>query len=413
MKKLLILNQNEQHSKGLIVRIANAVIIAIVLFAATSQLVTAQAPRIPTPGAEGNFGDIQVDGDRVKILRVTDGGAPGKIRIKLSADGTWWKMLRAFDKNNRANYIEQENGRFVNKKDVFEIDSKDLNDTFKLEFWKAKLFGVHTHIMTETYRKLDFDGQVITFVWRQGLEDSDSDLSEDPTAPINESLKIDGKNVTIVSANGGRPGYATIKFQTDVDWWTALKFFDRNAGPKLIEKNAGKYQPATKTLEMPLGSLPSEVKLEFWTAKLLGVHTHMATKKLIRERFAGRIVTVTWGTPAAPINETVTIEGKKVTIKSSDGGTSGSVKFVFQTGLDWWTALKFFDGAGKARLIAKANGKYNPVNKTLTIPISSLPATTKLEFWTAKAFGVHTHMASKAITSERFDGRTITINWPK
>jgi hypothetical protein len=348
----------------------------------------------------------------VKILP-TEGGKPGKVQIKLDADGTWWKMLRVFDKNGRANYIEQEGGRYLNNKDVIEIDSRNLDSTFKLEFWKAKLLGVHTYLMTEVYRKQDFEGRAVKFIWKQGLEGPDSDLAPDPTAPIAETVKIEGKNVAIRSSDEGRKGYATIKFQTDVDWWTAVKIFDRSGKARLIEKVNGRYNPPTQTLVMPISAFPSEINLEFWTAKAFGVHTHLASKKLTRERFDGRTVTISWGNPVAPINETVKIEGKSVTIRSSDDGAKGYVTLKFQTTVDWWTAIKVFDRSGKAALIQKENGRYNPPTQTLVIPISAFSSNINLEFWTAKAFGIHTHMASKVLTSERFDGRTVTINWPK
>jgi hypothetical protein len=413
MKGLFIKNRSEQNRNRSKLNIVMATFLAVVFLVTTAPLVEAQSSRIPAPGPSGNFGDIQVDGDRVKILTINDGGKPGKVQIKLDADSTWWKMLRVYDKNGRTNYVEQENGRYLNKKDVIEIDSKNLNDTFRLEFWKAKLFGVHTYIMTEIYRKQDFEGRVIKFVWKEGLESSDSDLSPDMTAPINETIKIDGKDITIRSSDGGRKGYATIKFHTDVDWWTAVKFFDRNGVAKLIEKVDGRYSPSNKTLEMPISSFPSEVTLEFWTAKLLGVYTQMASKKLIRERFDGRMVTINWGNPVVPINETVKIEGKNVIIRSSDNGTQGYVTVKFQTNLDWWTAVKFFDRNGKAKLIEKVNGRYNPGSQTLKIPINNFSSNITLEIWTAKLFGVHTQMASKVITSERFDGRTVTITWNK
>ena len=251
-----------------------------------------QRPRIPI-AIDGRFSDIQVDGDRVKILPIA-GGKPGKIQIKLDADGTWWKMLRVFDKNGHANYIEQEGGRYLNKKDVIEIDGSNLDVTFKIEFWKAKFLGVHTHMMTEIYRKQDFVGRVVKFIWKEGLEGPDSDLAPDPIAPIAETVRIEGKNVSIRSSDNGSRGYATIKFQTTVDWWTAVKVFDRSGRAKLIQKVNGAYNPKNGTLVIPTSEFPSEINLEFWTAKLFGVHTHMASKKLIRERFDGRIVTISW-----------------------------------------------------------------------------------------------------------------------
>jgi hypothetical protein len=109
----------------------------------------------------------------------------------------------------------------------------------------------------------------------------------------------------------------------------------------------------------------------------------------------------------------VKIEGKNVSIRSSDNGTRGYATIKFQTTVDWWTAVKVFDRSGRAKLIQKVNGKYNPGNGTLLIPISAFPSEINIEFWTAKLFGVHTHMASKKLIRERFDGRTVTINWPK
>ncbi|MEZ5345533.1 MAG: hypothetical protein R2681_08265 [Pyrinomonadaceae bacterium] len=261
---------------------------ALIVFALVSvSFVFAQgAPRIPSADTNGNFQDMQVDGDRVKILSTTDGGINGKVRIKLDADGDWWRMLRLIDKNGNYKNIEQENGGYVHRKDVIEISVSELNDTFKLEFWKAKLFGVHTHMMTERFHKDDFSGRVVTFIWQEGLEDKDSDFSKSITAPINETLRADGKTLTIRSTNNGRKGYATIKLRSNIDWWTAVKLFDRSNEAKLIGKN--------KTLVIPIDQLRSEISLEFWTAKMFGVHTHISSKKLLRERFDGRIVTITW-----------------------------------------------------------------------------------------------------------------------
>jgi hypothetical protein len=124
-------------------------------------------------------------------------------------------------------------------------------------------------------------------------------------------------------------------------------------------------------------------------------------------------VTIHWGKPAAPINETFKIEGKNATIVSAENGTAGFVTIVFNTNKDWWTAVKFFDRNGSAKLIERENGKYKSGIKTLKIPISSFSTNITLEFWTAKLFGAHTKMANKVITSERFDGRIVTITWNK
>jgi len=418
--------------KRLVERISNIVFLLVTLVTATSQIASAQSARIPNPGSDGNFRDMQVDGDRIKILLGAGGVAPGKFRLMLDSESSWWKMLRVIGKSGMIYDIAQEDGRYFvghgnwasvqTRNASLEIDLKDLNEFVTIQFWKGKTLGVHTYIMSETFRAKDLEGWEVTFHWRDGLEDGYSDQYEDPSAPINESLTVDGKEVTIVSAPGGTANYATIKFNTDVPWWTGVKTLTRSGKTGtsfyekawLIEKVDGKYNPATRTMVLPINLLPKEVKLEFWTAKALGVHTHMATKKVIRERFDGRVVTINWGSPpATALNETVKIEGKNASIISSNTGRPGFVTIKFQTGLAWWTAIKFFDRAGKAKLITRANGKYSPANSTLIVPISSLPGNTKFEFWTAKAFGVHTHMTSRSFATERLDGRTITINWPK
>lgn len=280
-------------------RTTTLVVIATAFLAVTFQSAITQTPRISTPGDGGTFGDIDVDGDRVQIRRVAS-RFPGRIHIKLNSDNEWWKMLRVIDRNGLSYSVEQMNGRYrteagnQRKMSSISIDSKDLGDTFKLEFWKAKFLGVTTYIRSETYRKQDFVGRVVTFNWREGLNET-------------------GQN----------------------------------------------------------------------------------------------------GDPLAPINEALTIDEKRVTIRSSDNVAKGSVKLVFRTGLDWWTALKFIPRDGKARSITKVDGKYAPANNSLTIPISLLKPTTTLEFWTAKAFGVHTRMSSKSIARERLDGRTVVIDWPR
>ena len=392
-----------------------AIILTALFLVTNASLIEVSAQtRIPSVGSEGNFSDIQVDGDRVKIFSTMEGGESGKIKIKLDADSNWWKMLRVIDKRGNYHNIEQENGGYVNRVEMIEINTSGLDNRFKLEFWKAKFLGVHTHMMTETYRKEDFAGRVVTFIWRDGLEGDGSDYSKDMTAPINETMTVNSKKLTIKSTENGTKEFATIKFQTDFDWWTAVKLFDRSGKAFVIEKNNGRYSPGTKTLKLPLNSLKSEIALEFWTAKFLGAHTNMATKKLLRERFDGRIVTITWGNAAAPINYDVKVDGSKVTIRSSDvGGTPGYATIKFVTNKSWWTALTVHDRNGAVYTTYKQDGKYNRKTQTIKIKISDLPSNVNLEFWTAKAFGVHTYMAGQKIANDRFDGRIVTVTWNK
>ncbi len=410
MKNVDISVQKLSHSvKSLIF----AIILTAMFIVTSASFTAVSAQRIPTPGVGGNFSDMQVDGDRVKVLSTSVGGESGKILIQLDADGDWWRMLRVKDKNNTKHSIEQEKGGYVNRVELIEINANDLDTRFKLEFWKAKFFGAHTRVMTEQYRKRDFVGKVIKFIWREGLEDNGSDFSENMRAPINMTVKANGKNATIVSTNNGTVGFATINFRTGFAWWTAIKIFERGGKERLIQKVKGRYSPRNRTIRIPLNRLPSEIKLEFWTAKALGVHTHMVTKKLIRERFDGRVVTITWGNAVAPINYSVKADGRTARITSTDTGSPGWTTIRFRTNKDWWTALQFYDRRGRMKTIARENGRYKRGWSTIRIPIIDLPSNVKLELWTAKAFGVHTYMNSKTIANDRFDGRVITVTWNK
>ncbi|MCI0490049.1 MAG: hypothetical protein L0229_25940 [Blastocatellia bacterium] len=283
--------RSENHSK--LWSVTCALLIAAFLVAAAPGANAQRLRRRPRPAAPitsgKNLPNIYVDGDRVQVLETNRGGEPGKVKIKLDADGTWWKMLKVNDDN----LIEQQDGAYVGDKDTIVINSSDLGETFNLEFWKAKLFGVHTYIKTETYRTEDFEGRVVRFVWKEGLPDTDPAEGR-RLPPINETVSIEGKNVTIRSAEGGTAGYATIVFNTNLDWWTAIKVFDRFGNAKLIERESARYRPGDQKLLIPINDLSSDIRIEFWTAKFLGVHTHMATKGLSRDQFKGRTVTINW-----------------------------------------------------------------------------------------------------------------------
>jgi hypothetical protein len=237
------------------------------------------------------FGTFSVDGDMLEILRTGRKARPGLVQIRLSSDGTWWKMVRMFDRTGREHRIEQENGGFVSNVSMIEMNTNTLGGTFKVEFWKAKFLGVHTHMHTQTFNTADFDGYNVTLNWREGAGKSDAAKLRQP---INESLSIDGKRIRIVSQNNGTKGYVTIAFSTNLAWWTAIKMFDRAGRQILIEKIDGRYKPSNRMIRMPTDSFPSEITIEFWTAKTFGVHTHMSTKKITRERFDGRTVDVSW-----------------------------------------------------------------------------------------------------------------------
>jgi len=67
-------------------------------------------------------------------------------------------------------------------------------------------------------------------------------------------------------------------------------------------------------------------------------------------------------------------------------------------------------GAGPYNVISGTVTKRN-VN-TISVPITELAAQVKIEFWTAKLFGVHTYMAETVINRDESKGRIVQVNWP-
>jgi hypothetical protein len=56
------------------------------------------------------------------------------------------------------------------------------------------------------------------------------------------------------------------------------------------QENAG----AADTIHIRTDVLPSQVSIEFWTAKVLGIHKQVHIMKYRRERLDGRAVAINW-----------------------------------------------------------------------------------------------------------------------
>jgi hypothetical protein len=243
---------------------------------------------------------FQIDGDRV-TMHVAN-GVSSKVRIALSEDGAdWWRAIQVVDKNGRKMMIERQDG-IASTTNVLQLDRSRFDSEIRIEFWKAKLLGVHTYITSETFRVNDFVGKTVTFTWYEGIPKND-DGNPRPvnSAPINETLKIDAaKEVTVKTTDNlkhGKLDLGTIKIrmntESGVTWWRGIKVFDSRGNAMLIEKQDGKYL-TSDALEVNRGRLGRTVKIELWKAKFLGAHTHMRTLTYDAERLNGRTLTITW-----------------------------------------------------------------------------------------------------------------------
>jgi hypothetical protein len=123
-----------------------------------------------------------------------------------------------------------------------------------------------------------------------------------PTAPIHDSFRIESGRAVVSSNDNGRAGVANIQFATNLDWWTAVVIRDVSGNVIEISKVDRKYSlhrnrqmlGATNVAVIPIASLPSQVSIEFWTAKTFGVHKQLVIMKYRKERLNGRTVSIGW-----------------------------------------------------------------------------------------------------------------------
>ncbi len=241
---------------------------------------------------------FQVDGDRV-TMTVANGVAK-KVRISLSENGAdWWRGIKVIDKNGNKMLLERQEG-LASSTNVLQLDRGRFDSTIKIEFWKAKLFGAHTYMTSETYNLNDFLGKTVTFTWYEGLPKNDNGQATPVNSnPIDQSVTIDGnKSVTLKTTDnlrGGQLDRGTVKIRMDtaasLTWWKGVKVVDSRGNQLWIEKQDKKYS-TSDTIEVDRGRFGRTIKIELWVAKAFGVHTYMKTVTLDTERLNGRTLAI-------------------------------------------------------------------------------------------------------------------------
>jgi hypothetical protein len=127
------------------------------------EVLMAVTQTLPAPG--GTFTTPDNDAIRFDV----SSGTPGRIGIvlKTNPNVTWWKGVEIFGDTtwNRIGEVQTQDanhGPAVQNIDIRQF----VPDRSRLEFWKAKAFGVHTDIVNYTFDPLKFDGKVMTFLWQ-------------------------------------------------------------------------------------------------------------------------------------------------------------------------------------------------------------------------------------------------------
>lgn len=79
----------------------------------------------------------------------------------------------------------------------------------------------------------------------------------------------------------------------DINWWKAIKVFDKRGMISLLSTQDDDHGPKRSPL-MKISEFGEEIKIEFYKAKTLGVHTHVDTLKLSTLKVKNLDISFTW-----------------------------------------------------------------------------------------------------------------------
>ena len=107
----------------------------------------------------------------------------------------------------------------------------------------------------------------------------------------------DGDEVEFYVSHDSQPGTLTVVLRTGpaISWWKGIKVFGNNSwfAIGLLETQDRSHGPITVTLSLQ-DFVPGQARLEFWKAKLFGVHTDVAHYTFDPEPFAGQTLNFSW-----------------------------------------------------------------------------------------------------------------------
>ena len=126
----------------------------------------------PSPGYRNARGELNVvpmnvDGNRVEVFYLDIAEGTTEFCLQLDNDVSWWKGIKVFGRSNALNgFIARTGEARTRQCDSFETSALNSGDgTARVEIWKAKAFGVHTHVDTLNLDPEIVDGKRVIFVW--------------------------------------------------------------------------------------------------------------------------------------------------------------------------------------------------------------------------------------------------------
>jgi hypothetical protein len=107
-------------------------------------------------------------------------------------------------------------------------------------------------------------------------------------------------------------------------------------------------------------------------------------------------------------------DGDEVEFYVSHDSQPGTLTVVLRSGpaVSWWKGVKVFgnNSSFAIGLLETQDHAHGPSTVTLDLG-DFVPGQARLEFWKAKAFGVHTDMAHYTFDPEPFAAQTLNFSW--
>lgn len=122
---------------------------------------------LPSSGNSQNRYSLNVDGTGDVEVYWEPIASGTQVCLEFSGNVSWWKGVKTFDTNNSfLGFVARSDSAGRMQCDTFGAGELGLNgETAKVELWKAKAFGVHTHMSTLLFDPTDVNEKRVVFRW--------------------------------------------------------------------------------------------------------------------------------------------------------------------------------------------------------------------------------------------------------
>ena len=141
-----------------------------------------------------------------------------------------------------------------------------------------------------------FEGQIekliecIESLGRETAADETANITQLVVGKDKDKVKMQMKSLKYVDKNSIRFSLSTTY---DISWWKTIKVFDKRGMISLLSTQDDDHGPKQSPL-INISDFGNEIKIEFYKAKTLGVHTHVDTHKIPASQIRGLDVSFTW-----------------------------------------------------------------------------------------------------------------------